>query len=245
VIATGTAPANTACVITGANGVADTAAAVGDDNLLITPVGTAEPNTDVMRCGPNGIVDSTANNVNLAGDDVQLVAVSGGCSPNDVVVHSGANGIADTRAEGPDLTITVARPIRLLISSGKRSGSKTIKVSVANVEFGASAPTSRMYRLSATKGSCPGGTINQVDADAATPGLQATASILKGGRIKGSFVVTIGLEDATSVARNTPFRCTVNVDAIALDTDPAVDDATNSENNETTFAVDVTDRNDL
>ena len=92
---------------------------------------------------------------------------------------------------------------------------------------------------------CPGGTVNQIDADAVTPGLQATASIPQGGRIKASFVVTLGLEDVVSVGNNVPFRCTVNVDAIAVDTDPAVDDAANDENNSVTFAVDVTDKNDL
>lgn len=245
VVATGTAPPNTGCVITGGNGLADTAAAAGDDALLITPVGTAAPNAAVIACGPNGVADTTANNFNLTGDDVQLFAVSAPCAPSDVIVDSGPNGIADTRAEGPDLTIKVARTIRLGISKGKRSGTKTIKVSVSNVEFGATAPAFRGYRLAATRGSCPGGTVNQVDADAVTPGLQATASIPKGGRIRGSFVVNLGLEDVTSVQTNTPFRCTVNVDAVALDTDPELDDAANDENNQTTFAVDVSDRNDL
>ena len=245
VIAVSTAPANTACVITGGNGVADTGAALGDDQLVLTPVGTAAPNTDVILCGPNGVADTTANNVNLAGDDVQVVTVGAACAPNAVVVDSGANGVADTRAEGVDLTIRVTTPIRISVFSGRRFASKTIKVTVANVEFGATAPAFRTYRLSATRGSCPGGTVNQVDADTLTPGLQATASITKGGRIKGSFVVNLGLEDVTSVATNTPFRCTVNVEAIAVDTDPALDDAANDENNQTTVAVDVTDKNDL
>lgn len=245
IVAVATAPANGDCVITGANGVADTAAAGGDDTLVLTPVGSAEPNSDVILCGPNAVADTTANNVNPAGDDVQVVAVSGACAANDVVVDSGPNGVADTRAEGPDLVLKVARAIKLSVGKGKASASKTIKVSVANVEFGASAPAFRTYRLSATRGSCPGGTVNQVDADAVTPGLQATASIPQGGRIRGSFVVTLGLEDVASVASNTPFRCEVNVDAIALDTDPDVDDAANDGNNSTRFHIDVTDKNDL
>ncbi len=243
-IAVGVAPPNTPCVITGANGVADTAAAAGDDHLVLSPVGTAQANAEVILCGPNGVADTTANNVNPSGDDVQVVAVGAGCSPNDVVVDSGTNGVADTRAEGPDLVLKVVRPLRLTIGSGQVSASRTVKLLVSNVEFGASAPPARIYRLNVTKGSCPGGTVNQVDADTSIPGLQATASIPKGGKVKASFVVTTRLEDVTTVAPNVPFRCTTNVDAIAMDTDPDVDDAANSENNSTTVALDVTDGND-
>jgi hypothetical protein len=182
--------------------------------------------------------------VNAGGDDVQVVAVGAACSPNDVVVDAGANGVADTRAEGPDLVLKVGRPLRLVIGSGRASASRTVKLVVSNVEFGTSAPASRTYRLSVSKGSCPGGTVNQVDADSSTPGLQATASIPQGGRVKASFVVTAHLEDVTTVAPNVPFRCTVNIDAIATDTDPAVDDAANAENNSSTVSVDVTDSND-
>jgi hypothetical protein len=243
-IAVGTAPSNTPCVITGGNGVADTGAASGDDNLVLTPVGAAEPNSPVILCGPNGVADTTANNVNLGGDDVQVVAVGAACSPNDVVVDSGANGIADTQAEGPDLVLKAGRPLRLVIGSGQPSASRTVKLLVSNVEFGASAPASRTYLLKVTKGSCPGGTVNQVDADSSIPGLQATASIPKGGKVKASFVVTLHLQDVTTVGSNAPFRCNVNVDAIASDTNPDVDDAANSENNSTAISVDVTDEND-
>jgi len=246
-IAFGAVPSNTPCVITGGNGVADTAAASGDDHLLLAPVGSAAPNSDVIGCGPNLVVDTTPNNVNPGGDDAYVSGFSLGapCAQNDVVIESGANGIAETRAEGPDLVLKVARPLRLSIGRGQPSASKTVKVVVSNVEFGASAPASRTYRLSATKGSCPGGTVNQVDADTNTPGLQATASVPQGGNVKGSFVVKIGLADVTSAASNIPFRCTVNVDAIAADTDPDVDDAANPSNNSTTVAVEVVDKNDL
>ncbi len=245
VVPTGTAPANTACVITGGNGVADTATVAGDDNLVLSPVGAAQPNTPVVLCGPNGVADTTANNVNTSGDDVQVVAVGAACSPSDVVVNSGSNGIADTRAEGPDLVLSVPRSVRLSIGKGQPTASKTIKVIVSNVEFGASAPATRAYRLKVAKGSCPGGTVNQVDADLGLPGLQAVGNVPKGGRLKASFVVTVHLQDVTSAASNIPFRCTVDVDAVAVDTDPNVDDAANDQNNSATVAVDVTDKNDL
>src|SRR5205814_4642273 len=148
-------------------------------------------------------------------DDVQVVAVGAACLENDVVVDSGANGIADTRAEGPDLELKIARPLHLVIPNGKATASKTVKLVVSNVEFGAAAPASRNYRLAVTKGSCPGGTVNQVDADTSIPGLQATATVPQGSRVKASFVVTAHLEDVTTVASNVPFRCSVNVDAIA------------------------------
>jgi hypothetical protein len=246
VIPVGTAPTNTPCVITGGNGVADTAAPAGgsDDVLVLTPVGTAAPNQAVIQCGPNGVVDTTANNSNPTGDDVQVVAVGAACNPNDVVVDSGADGIADTRAEGPDLVLKVLRPLRLAIGRGKPTASRIVKLLVSNVEFGASAPASRAYRLSVGKGSCPSATVNQIDADSSTPTLDATALVPKGGKVKASFVVTVHLEDITTVASNVPFRCSLDVDAIAVDTAPAVDDAANAENNSATVAIDVTDGND-
>jgi hypothetical protein len=248
IIAVGTAPPNRACVIAGANGVADTAAVAGDDNLVLTPVGAAQAHSDLIVCGPNHIVDTTPNNVNPLGDDVfvaPITAVGQACSTNQVVIESGADGIADTRAEGPDLVLAVAKPVRLTIGKGRPSGTKLVKFAVSNVEFGASAPASRAYRLAVTTGNCPGGTVSQVDTDAATPGLQATTNVPLGGRVKGSLVVTVRLEDVTSVAPNIPFRCTIDVTAVAVDTSPDPDDAANPENNETQVQIDVTDRNDL
>jgi len=161
-----------------------------------------------------------------------------------VVVDSGADGIAATRAEGPDLVLRVPRPLRLTIGRGKETATKKVKVVTSNVEFGATAPAGRVYRLSVTKGSCPSATLNQVDADASTTPLDATAVILNGKSVKGSFVVTAHLEDITTVASNIPFRCAINVDAIASDTDPDVDDASNAENNSAPVEINVTDAND-
>jgi hypothetical protein len=246
VIAVGTAPANTPCVITGADGVANTGVVSGDDNLVLTPVGTADPNTAVILCGPNLVVDTTANNDphTGSGDDHQLVPVGAACTANQVVVDAGPDGIADTRAEGPDLVLQVPKPIKLKIGSGKPFAQKTVKIGVSNVEFGASAPASRTYRLSVTKGSCPGGTINQIDADLSTPTLDATAAVPRGKKIKAGFAVKVALQDVTTADKKAPFRCTINVDAIATDTDPAVDDGANAENNSATVEVDVTDSND-
>ncbi len=52
-----------------------------------------------------------------------------------------------------------------------------------------------------------------------------------GRHVKGSFAVTLGLEDVTSVSRRIPFRCTVKVEADAVDTAPDPDDAANPANN--------------
>src|SRR5262249_57080419 len=114
------------------------------------------------------------------------------------------DGIADTRAEGPDLVLAVAKPVRLTIGKGRSSGTKLVKFAVSNVEFGPSAPSSRAYRLAVTTGDCPGGTVSQVDTDASAPGLQATAQVPLGGRVKGSLVLTLRLEDGTTVAPNPP-----------------------------------------
>ncbi|HLY37461.1 MAG TPA: hypothetical protein VKU61_05455 [Candidatus Binatia bacterium] len=244
VIAVGTTPANTPCVITGGNGVADTGTTAGDDVLVLTPVGSAAPNSAVIQCGPNLVADTAANNV-TGGDDVQVIPVGNACSSaTDVVVDSGADGIATTRAEGPDLVLKVPRPLHLTIPRGRQTASRTVKLIVSNVEFGATAPAGRTYRLNVTKGSCPSTTVNQIDADASTTTLDATAVVPKGSHVKASFVVTAHLEDVTTVASNVPFRCAVGVDAIAVDTDPDVDDAANAENNSATVEVDISDSND-
>jgi len=243
IIAAGTSPANTPCVITGANGIGETTA-TGDDAQVI-PVGTAPPNTTAITCGPNLIADTTANNFNPGGDDVQVVPVGNACAnANTVVVDTGANGIADTRAEGPDLVLAVSKPIKLSIRKGSASISKTVSVLVSNVEFGASAPVTRAYKLIVGNGSCPGGTVSMVDADAVSPGLQATANVPLGGRVKASFVVTFKLQDVLSVARNIPFRCAVGIEAQAVDTAPDDDDAASVENNSSDLTVEVYDLND-
>ena len=244
-IAVGTAPANRACVITGANGVADTAAASGDDALLITPVGTAQANSAAILCGPNSIADTTANNVNPAGDDIQLVPVTGPCSPGATVVDSGANGIVDTRAEGSELVLRTAKNLRLVIGSGKANASKLVKLRVINSEFGPFAPASRPYRLSVAAGNCPGGVVTQVDADTSLAGLQATGNVPLGSKLNASLVVTVKLQDVTTVSKSIPFRCALDITAIALDTDPDPDDAANPENNESRVQIDVSDNNDL
>src|SRR5260370_4580600 len=101
----------------GGDGVAQTAAALGDDNQLLLP-GAAEPNTAVVLCGPNLVADTTANNLG-AGDDVQLVPVGAACTANQVLVDSGADGIATTPAEGPDLRISAAKPVKITLSRGQ------------------------------------------------------------------------------------------------------------------------------
>jgi hypothetical protein len=237
------APANTPCVIAGADGVAQTAAPAGDDAQVLA-AGTAAPNTDVVLCGPNLVADTTANNF-AAGDDVQLVPVGNACTANQAVVDAGADGIATTRAEGPDLLIRVAKSTKINIGSGDATGDKTIKLEISNVEFGASAPISRPYKLTIGGNTCGGGAVTQLDADSVTPGLQATANVPLGGKIKASVVATVKLENVISVSTKIPFRCTFDVNAVALDTDPDVDDGANPENNTTTVDLEVFDRNDL
>jgi hypothetical protein len=242
-IVLGVPPANTPCVIAGADGVAQTAAPAGDDVQLI-PAGKAEPNTEVIRCGPNRIAETTANNVG-PGDDVQLVPIGTSCTPNQPIVDSGADGIANTRAQGPDLRIELVRPVRLVVSTKQVSASKLIKFVVRNVEFGATAPPARGFRIQATGGSCPGGTVTLVDADPRTPGLQASSTVALGRTAKASLLATVHLEDITTVDRKNPFRCSFDVSVVALDTDPAVDDGANDDANTAPVILEVLDKTDL
>ncbi|HEY2388490.1 MAG TPA: hypothetical protein VGK30_16155 [Candidatus Binatia bacterium] len=242
----GTVPAHAPCVIAGANGVGDTPDPVGGDDVRKLAVGTAQANTAVVLCGPNGKSDTPANNVNALGDDVQVVPVGNSCMPDDVVVDSGGNGIADTRAEGSDLVMKVARSTKISIGFGHTTASKTINLFTSNEEF--NGPASRLYKLVVSNGTCPKGTVNQVDADTSTPGLQATATIARGSRIKGSFVATLRLQDITSFSSDVPFRCEVAAEARIAD-DPNLgsepDDGANPENNASPVDIEGSDRNDL
>ena len=241
-IVVGVAPANTPCVIAGADGVAQTVAPAGDDGQQLV-AGSAAPNTDVIVCGPNLVADTTANNI-APGDDVQLVPVGNPCTANQAVVDSGADGIATTRAEGPDLRISAAKPVKINISGGQASGVKLVKFKITNTEFGATAPASRAYKLTTTSGSCGGGVVTQVDADAVTPGLQATANVLLGGTMRATLMAKMKLQNVTTVASNNPYRCTFDVSVVVLTTDPDVDDGANPDGNTTTVDLEVADRND-
>ena len=245
IIPLGNAAPNTPCVLTGANGLADTPDPAGGDDVRILLVGHAEPNTPVIRCGPNHVAETTANNVHAGGDDVQRVGVGASCpGTGTVVVDSGANGIAETRAQGAELVLRLANPRPLIIPIRRHgTASRTVKLAVFNEEF--AGPPSRAYTLSVTDGSCPDGTVSQVDADARTRGLQTTANVPAGKHVKGSFVVTLRLETVTSVSRKIPFRCTVDVEADAVDTAPAPDDAANPANNSASVEIDAVDLNDL
>ena len=239
----GVPPPNTPCVIAGADGVAQTAVALGDDSVDLA-VGTAQPNTAVVLCGPNGIADTAANNF-APGDDVQVVPVGNACSPNDVVVDSGADGIAATRAEGPDLRIGAVKPVKINIPGGSASAQKLVKLKITNTEFGVSAPISRAFRITTTSGSCGGGVVSQVDADAVTPGLQATGIVPLGGSVKATLMAKMKLQNVTTDASNNPFRCSFDVTVVALDTDPNVDEGANPDGNTTTIDLEVTDKNDF
>src|SRR5438094_50106 len=245
IIPLGNAAPNTPCVLTGANGLADTPDPAGGDDVRILLVGHAEPNTPVIRCGPNHVAETTANNVHAGGDDVQRVGVGASCpGSGTVVVDSGANGIAETRAQGAELVLRLANPRPLIIPIRRHgTASRTVKLAVFNEEF--AGPPSRAYTLSVTDGSCPDGTVSQVDADARARGLQTTANVPAGRHVKGSFVVTLRLETVTSVSRKIPFRCTVDVEADAVDTAPAPDDAANPANNSASVEIDAVDLNDL
>src|SRR5438876_12188111 len=244
-IPVGGAAPNTPCVLTGGNGVADTPDPAGGDDVRILLVGHAAPNTPVIRCGPNHVAETTANNVHAGGDDVQRVGVGASCPATaTVVVDSGANGVAETRAQGAELVLRLATPRPLTIPIRRHgAASRTVKLAVFNEEF--AGPPSRAYTLSVSDGSCPDGTVTQVDADTRAPGLQTTANVPAGRHVKGSFVVTLRLETVTSVSRKIPFRCTVDVEADAVDTAPAPDDAANPANNSASVEIDAVDLNDL
>ena len=120
-----------------------------------------------------------------------------------------------------------------------------MKFKITNTEFGATAPAARQYKLTTTAGSCGGGVVSQVDADAATPGLQASALVPLGGTMRATLVAKMKLQNVTTTASNNAERCSFDVSVVALDTAPAVDDGANPDGNTTTVDLEVTDRNDF
>ncbi len=245
-ITLGAGAPNAPCVVAGANGVADTPDPVGGDDVRLLALGTGEANSPVIRCGANQVAETFANNVR-AGDDVQRIGVGAACpAANSIAVDSGANGIAETRAQGSELVLMLANPRPVRIAIGRRpTTSKRLRLAVFNREFGSGAPGSRAYTLVVDDGSCPRGTVAQADADAGAGGIQTTANVRLGGRVKASFVVTLGLENVTSVDRKIPFRCTVSVEARVVDTAPDPDDASNPANNAAEVPIEAFDQNDL
>jgi hypothetical protein len=244
-IAVGSGHEETGCIVTGPNGLADTGDPVAPDDVRLIAVGTAAPNAPVVRCGRNQVAETFANNVR-AGDDVQRIGVGDGCTTaNAVVVDAGANGISETRAQGTELVLLGARPQRLAIRRRQESVSRRVKLVVANLEFGAGAPPARAYSLVTDDGSCPNGTVVEVDADAHAPGVQATAAVPIRGKVRASVVLTFHVADVTSVAHNLPFRCAVEVTAVATDTAPDPDDAGDPANNSARVEVEILDQNDL
>jgi hypothetical protein len=234
-------------VLTGGNGLADTPDPARGDDVRVILVGHAAPNAPVIRCGPNQVAETTANNERV-GDDIQLIPVGAPCpNANAVVVDSGADGIAQTRAQGADLALVTAapNPVGLVIRRRKSTATKRVKVVVENREFGAAAPLSRAYVLSVDDGSCPNGTVSAVDADAHAPGIQQSSAVRLRGRVKGTFLVTLRLEDVTSVDRKIPFRCAVTATAEAIDTAPSADDAVNPGNNAMRIDIEAIDENDF
>jgi hypothetical protein len=241
-MALGVPPASSPCVLAGADGVAQSAIVANDDVQALAG-GTAEANSEVVLCGPNLVADSTANNFAL-GDDVQVVAVGNPCAEGDVVVDSGPDGIASTMAEGPDLRIAAAKPIRITIPGTRSSGSRLVKLKVSNVEYGATAPASRTYRLATSSLSCPNGVVTQLDADSTVDGLQATATVAKGMTKNASLVATVQMQNITTPNKKNAYRCTFDVSVIAIDTDPDVDDGENVAGNTTTVSIEAIDTND-
>jgi hypothetical protein len=231
------------CVSVGGDAFADTPDPVGGDDEREIAVDGAEPNTAVIRCGLNRTADTFANNFRN-GDDVQLIPVGNGCqNAQSIVVDSGANGFAETRAQGAELVLAVPAPLEVTIKKGKSLGTRRFRTTVQNLEFENGAPAGRIYRLVARDGSCPNGTISEVDADARVAGVQETANIPLGKRVKGSVVIAVRPESVSSVTSKLQFRCAIEVEAEA--TDVAPDDASNPANNEATIPVVVIDQNDL
>jgi len=235
---------HTPCVLTGGNTGSPTRRPGGGDDVPHPAVGHAAPNTPGHPLRPQPCRRTTANNVHRGGDDWQRLGVGASCpATGTVVVDSGANGIAETRAQGAELVLRLATPRPLTIPIRRRgTASRTVKLAVFNEEF--AGPPSRAYTLSVTDGSCPDGTVTQADADTACGAADGRERARRQAR-QGELRVNLGLADVTSGSRRIPFRCTVKVEADAVDTAPDPDDAANPANNSASVEIDAVDLNDL
>jgi hypothetical protein len=240
----GAAPAGSACVGTGADGLSGTTAA-GDDVQNIA-VGVGAANQAVVLCGDDLIPSTAANNANtLTGDDVQVIPVSPiptCASPNDIVVTSGpVNSISDTLAEGAELVLKVAKPVKIIIASGRKTGAKSLKLQLYDEEFDGAG---RVFRVNADDGNCPDGTLTLVDADYLTDGLQATGTVDAGGSARITMLATFYADRVRAGDSKIPFRCEADITVLATDTDPEEDDARLRRNNSTKIDFEVFDYND-
>jgi hypothetical protein len=88
-------------------------------------------------------------------------------------------------------------------------------------------------------GSCPPGTINMMDFDPFTPGVQDATNVASGSTRTGSLVLTINAAAFTTSNVRSPARCTALFAASGAFGDS---DATN---NSTRLVIDVIDANDF
>jgi len=144
-----------------------------------------------------------------------------------------------------EVVVARVRRVKVTIAPGKPSASKTIKLKVRNVEFGSGAPANRSFAITMSGSTCPNGLVTQIDADVVMPGLQVTGAVPLGGSVQATLVVTVKLQDLTTTNAKAPFRCRFEVNAVALDTAPDVDDGANPEGNTTSIEVESVDKNDL
>jgi hypothetical protein len=138
---------------------------------------------------------------------------------------------------GREVYVTSLAPMRVVIGHGVSTVVQTVNPSVG------SATTPQNFNdvvtAASADGSCPPGTVNKLDFDPFTAGVQTAASVSSGSRRTGSLVLTFNASAFTTLNLRSPTRCTVLFAASGANGD------TDTSNNVTRLVIDVTDRNDF
>jgi hypothetical protein len=128
-------------------------------------------------------------------------------------------------------------PVRVVITRGVATVLQTVRLSIAS----ATSPQNfnDVITVTTADGSCPAGTVNMIDFNPFTPGVQSATFVGSGSTRTGSLVLTINAAAFTASNVRSPARCT------ALFTASGANGDTDTTNNSTRLLIDVTDRNDF
>ncbi len=141
----------------------------------------------------------------------------------------------------PDLAFAVAsgRPVGLTIPRGAAQAIKVLHIAVRAAARSATltAPA-RDLTIATADGTCPPGTVGVADFNPVLPGAQNVVTLNAGRSAHGMVTITAASAGFTTIAGNSPARCSIAITATAAGNDAGP-------HHSTQITVDVTDKNDF
>jgi hypothetical protein len=136
----------------------------------------------------------------------------------------------------PEVFVNSLAPVRVVIANPVFTVLQNVNMSVGNAT---AQIVSNQIAVTSADGSCPAGTVNMVDFDPFTPGVQNAVNVASGSTRIGSLALTINAAAFKTLNLRSPARCTVMLAASG----PSGD--TDATNNSTRLVIEVIDRNDF